>query len=87
MTSFPKNSLVRFACSGGGFAPDPTGKMNGRGVYLCRSLDCFDMAIKKKRLRSASGTPLAKDEAAMLREGYERMIVPETGQSVLEVNE
>lgn len=29
---------------------DPTGKANGRGAYLCRSIDCVRMARKKKSL-------------------------------------
>lgn len=29
---------------------DSTGKMNGRGAYLCRSLDCLENAKKTGRL-------------------------------------
>lgn len=31
---------------------DPTGKMNGRGAYVC-SVFCFEKAISTKRLESA----------------------------------
>lgn len=31
---------------------DPTGKMNGRGAYVC-SVSCFKKAISTKRLESA----------------------------------
>ncbi len=31
---------------------DPTGKMNGRGAYVC-SVSCFEKAISTKRLESA----------------------------------
>lgn len=32
------------------FVLDATGKMNGRGAYLCRNAACFDMAVKNKGL-------------------------------------
>ena len=32
------------------FVLDATGKKNGRGAYLCCSLDCFQKAVKNKGL-------------------------------------
>jgi len=32
---------------------DPTGKRNGRGAYLCRSVECLDKAVKSKALERA----------------------------------
>ena len=29
---------------------DATGKLNGRGAYICKNMDCFEKAIKSKRL-------------------------------------
>lgn len=29
---------------------DLTGKMNGRGAYICKSMKCFESAVKSKRL-------------------------------------
>jgi len=29
---------------------DPTGKANGRGVYLCRTAACWDKGLKKEHL-------------------------------------
>lgn len=29
---------------------DKTGKMQGRGVYLCNNIECLEKAIKTKRL-------------------------------------
>lgn len=29
---------------------DTTGKKNGRGAYICNSIDCFEKAIKNKGL-------------------------------------
>lgn len=32
---------------------DPTGKLSGRGAYLCRQENCFAKAYKEKRLERA----------------------------------
>lgn len=29
---------------------DTTGKMDGRGTYLCKKIDCIEKAIKNKRI-------------------------------------
>ena len=50
MTSFPKKDLVRFAVGQERPTIDAVGKQDGRGVYLCRSIECFNKAVKKKRI-------------------------------------
>ena len=75
MTSFPKKEIVRFVAADGKLTIDRTGRLNGRGVYLCRSLECFDTAIKKKRLTYALGISLNPAEAADLREAYSKEIM------------
>ena len=32
---------------------DPTGKANGRGAYICRSVECLQAARKKRKLERA----------------------------------
>ena len=32
---------------------DASGKLNGRGAYICKKLDCFEKALKSKRLSRA----------------------------------
>lgn len=32
---------------------DPTGKANGRGVYLCTEMECLEKGLKKGRLAQA----------------------------------
>lgn len=32
---------------------DKTGKMQGRGAYICNNIDCLEKAIKAKRLERA----------------------------------
>ena len=50
MTSYPKKDLVRFAVSSEGPTIDTERKQDGRGIYLCRSIDCFEKAVKRKRI-------------------------------------
>jgi predicted RNA-binding protein YlxR (DUF448 family) len=52
MTSFPKKEVVRFVLEEGRPVIDQAGKKNGRGFYLCRSLECFDRAVKRKKIAS-----------------------------------
>lgn len=48
-----KGSLMRIVRTPEGFIHfDPTGKMNGRGAYVC-SVSCLEKAISSKRLESA----------------------------------
>ena len=37
---------------------DTTGKQNGRGAYLCNSVECLRKAQKKKALERALNTPI-----------------------------
>ncbi len=47
----PKKELIRIIKSPeGDVFVDANGKMNGRGAYLCRSVDCFLKARKNKGL-------------------------------------
>ena len=47
----PKKELIRIVRNKEGeVSVDPTGKKNGRGAYLKRSLDAIELAEKKKIL-------------------------------------
>jgi len=48
---FPKSEIVRYTCPQEGetaLQPDPTGKIQGRGFYVCTSSECMKK-IKKFR--------------------------------------
>ena len=52
--SFPKKELIRVVRTPDGTVQmDFTGKLSGRGVYVCRSLACFKKARKANRFASA----------------------------------
>lgn len=48
---FPKKELIRVVkTQDGSVLLDLTGKMSGRGAYICRKADCFKKARKAKKL-------------------------------------
>ncbi|MGN0172767.1 MAG: RNase P modulator RnpM [Acutalibacteraceae bacterium] len=50
----PKRELVRVVKSkDGDIALDLTGRANGRGAYVCRSLSCLQAARRSKRFEKA----------------------------------
>ena len=51
--SFPKKDLIRVARSPeGDVALDFTGKMSGRGAYVCKRTACFQKARRAKRFQN-----------------------------------
>ena len=49
--SFPKAELIRVVRTPEGeVVLDATGRLNGRGAYLCRKSECFKAARRKSRL-------------------------------------
>ena len=67
--SFPKKSLVRVVRTPEGeITLDDTGKLNGRGAYLCRRSECFRTARKKRRLASNLGIGIPEELLDALEE-------------------
>ena len=64
----PKKELVRIVRSPEGeFAVDFTGKKPGRGAYVCRRPECFDIAVKAHRFAKAFQGPVADNILQRLR--------------------
>lgn len=60
--SFPKFDLVRIVRTpNGNIELDPTGKMSGRGAYLCKNKDCFKNARKAKRFERSLSASIPED--------------------------
>ena len=51
-----------------GVEVDETGKKSGRGAYLCRRQECWEIALKKDRLGHALKTSLTNEERATFQE-------------------
>ena len=73
MESKPKRALIRIIKSEDGVEVDPTGKANGRGVYLCRERDCFNLAKKKRAISRGLDVALSEEQLARLLEKLEEV--------------
>ncbi len=61
-TSKPKKELIRIVRTPEGeICVDFTGKLNGRGAYICPDPMCLKNAVKAKRLESAFETQISSD--------------------------
>ena len=68
MESKPKKELLRVVkTSEGEISIDETGKKNGRGAYICKSLDCLEKAIKAKRIEKEFETSISEEVYESLR--------------------
>ena len=58
----PKNELVRvIKTADEQILMDLTGKMNGRGAYVCRSEECLKKAIKTKAIERSLGIKVSDE--------------------------
>ena len=67
-TAKPKKELVRIVKNkDGDIAVDFTGKMAGRGAYICNDKECLAKLEKNKRLQKAFGGAIAPEIFAQLQ--------------------
>ena len=66
---FLKQDLLRISNGDTGVIIDDKKKTNGRGVYICKSTDCINLAKKKKALNRAFKTNISDEIYENLR-GY-----------------
>lgn len=58
----PKNELMRIVKTPeGDIKLDPTGKLNGRGAYICKSAECLKKARKTGALSRACGAAIPEE--------------------------
>ena len=63
-----KRDLVRVVRTpDAGIQVDPTGKLAGRGAYVCKARVCWDSALAGSRLAAALKTTLEAEGVALLR--------------------
>jgi predicted RNA-binding protein YlxR (DUF448 family) len=64
-----KRELVRIVRTPQGTVEiDPTGKTSGRGAYLCKGRQCWQLALKKERLDYALKAKLTPQEKEAILE-------------------
>ena len=50
---FPKKDLLRFVrAAGGNLQTDSTGKLPGRGAYVCQSQACINITFKSQKINN-----------------------------------
>ncbi len=58
----PKNELIRIVRTpAGDIVVDKTGKVSGRGAYLCKNEECFKKSVKSKALSRALEVNISDD--------------------------
>src|SRR5262245_45769163 len=63
----PKRELVRLVRTlAGPVETDPSGKKAGRGAYLCRYRDCWNVAMTRKVIEQALKTTISPENRAEL---------------------
>jgi uncharacterized protein len=73
----PKRDLVRVVRTpAGDVRVDATGKVSGRGAYVCADPACVDRAVRAGRLAGALDRPVAEDLVERLREAIVRPAPP-----------
>ena len=50
---------------------DTTGRKNGRGAYLCRSMSCFEQAVKNKGLERSLKVKVPEETYESLKKEIE----------------
>ncbi len=68
----PKKELIRIVHAlNGEVLIDPTGKMAGRGAYLCNRTECMRKALKQKQIERAFGCPVSDSTKQFLIDSME----------------
>ncbi len=70
----PKQELVRIVKTPENeIVFDPTGKKNGRGAYICKSLECLSKAEKTNALARAFAMNIDKEIYSRLKGDFESL--------------
>ena len=66
--SKPKKELIRIVkTQEDEILIDETGKMNGRGAYICKNVECLEKAIKSKRIEKEFNVQISNEIYDSLR--------------------
>ena len=69
-----KRELIRvLKDTEGSISIDMTGRKNGRGAYLCPSVDCFRKAVKDRGLERSFKMAISKEVYESLEKEMERL--------------
>lgn len=65
-----KKELIRVVKTDDDFALDFTGKLNGRGAYICNNDECMQKCIKGKMLSKAFKQNISNETYEKIKEQY-----------------
>lgn len=69
-----KKSMIRIVKTGDNqFVLDSTGKMNGRGAYVCRKAECLKKAVRNKGLERSFKMPIPEEVYEQLKKEMEQI--------------
>ena len=68
--SKPKKELIRIVKVEESFVLDKTGKLNGRGCYICNTEECKTRLFKQKALNKAFKTNISQETYDKLKENF-----------------
>ena len=63
----PKKELVRVVSVDDELAADETGKAQGRGAYICPTIECLDKAKKIKAFNRQLETPMSESAYSAIK--------------------
>lgn len=63
----------------GEIMPDPTGKKNGRGAYLCYDRACLEKAVRHKGLERSLGSPVSAEVYERLGKEFDALADKQQG--------
>ncbi|MCY3691033.1 MAG: YlxR family protein [Chloroflexota bacterium] len=67
----PKGQLVRVVRTPDGpVLPDPTGRANGRGAYLCNRVGCWERGLAKRALERSLRARVTDSDIETLQNYY-----------------
>lgn len=68
--SKPKRDLIRIVRTEESFMLDKTGKLNGRGAYICNSNECLEKLCKQKALNKTYKQNISQEVYDKLKEQF-----------------
>ena len=79
----PKREMLRIVRTPEGeIKIDPTGRMNGRGCYICKKTSCMATAVKQKKLSRSFDTAVGPEVYSRVSEEFAEWLSVNGGQNI-----
>ena len=74
---FTKKNLLRFVWdAAGNLQTDPTGKLPGRGAYVCRSQVCINVAFRSQKINTHLQSNLSRQVVDSFKQELLSLVSP-----------